>query len=496
MRITDKHLLAFERLSHDHNPLHTDPVYAHSTQFGRPVVYGMSGVLLGLAHWARGQSFRINQIRGQFGKPLFANEEYDLRITESANQVKVQYLKGPIVQSTFAFTWEDYPQDQQEAEKTETHSFFHPLSVAKVAELPAALELWQNQSYPYSIDLDAISEALPDLGLQLGQIPLDQLNALSGSSYFVGMELPGRQALFSSFEFQFAPFSSQVVADGFKFHGLALKKDERLQRITISGRGTGIGYFSLVAFQRPKRVRYDIRDIEAAIGQSDLLKDKVVLISGATRGFGAVLAKALALQDANLILNYRSNRGEAEAVAGEIRPWNAKVSLVPGDVSKLIDCRGMRSEIENRFGKIDLLVSNAFPPITAKYFLEQDSQEFLRVCEQSISTNVTLLHELLPLVSAGGTIVQISTVFTQIPKPQYSHYIAAKFALEGLVRALAVEFRDQKFLIIRPPRMLTDQTNLPFDLSPPISAIEVGRRLLDILSRDHGSGNLVEIDLA
>jgi polyketide synthase PksN len=142
-----------------------------------------------------------------------------------------------------------------------------------------------------------------------------------------------------------------------------------------------------------------------------------------------------------------------------------------------------------------MLISNAFPPIMARSFLEQDVYEFLRFCEQSISSNVTLLHELLPLISMGGIIMQISTIFAQIPKPQYTHYITAKSALEGLMRALAVEFRDQKFYIVRPPRMLTDQTNLAFDLTPPISAIEVGRRMLDVFSKDHGPGNLTEINL-
>lgn len=352
MKIMNEHFLAFERLSHDHNPLHADPIYAHSTQFGRPVVYGMCAVLLGLAYWAKGRSFQITQIRGQFGKPLFENEEYDLRVTETTNEVKVQFVKGPVVRSAFTFTWESYPHDQLDTQKTQTQSFFHPLSVAKDPEIPAALERWQGQHSPYSICLDVISELLPQLGLQPGQIPLHQLNALLGSSYFVGMELPGQQALYSSFEFQFEPSFPRAGEDEFRFHDLALKREERLQRISISGGGTGIRNFCLVAFQRPKRVRYDIENIRATVGRSDLLKGKVVFISGATRGFGSVLARACALQDANLVLNYRSNREEAEAIACEVRPWNPKISLIAGDASKLTDCRNVRSEIGSRLGRL------------------------------------------------------------------------------------------------------------------------------------------------
>jgi hypothetical protein len=64
------------------------------------------------------------------------------------------------------------------------------------------------------------------------------------------------------------------------------------------------------------------------------------------------------------------------------------------------------------------------------------------------------------------------------------------------MRALALEFRDLRFLIVRPPRMLTDQTNLALDLSPPLPAVEVGRRFLNALLNFRSPGNLSEINLS
>src|SRR5206468_7840790 len=107
MRIGHAQVVAFQRLSSDSNPLHVDPVYARSTQFGRPVVYGMCVVLMGLARWAEGRSFQIVSIRGRFGQPLFEGEQYDLEITEDAAKVKLEFVKGSTVLSSVSFGWED-----------------------------------------------------------------------------------------------------------------------------------------------------------------------------------------------------------------------------------------------------------------------------------------------------------------------------------------------------------------------------------------------------
>jgi NAD(P)-dependent dehydrogenase (short-subunit alcohol dehydrogenase family) len=496
MRIAREQIAAFERLSHDHNPLHTDAGYARSTQFGRPVAYGMCSVVLGLAAWAGGRCFRLSSLKGQFSKPLFESEDYELKISENGNQVKVQYLKCAALRCIFAFHWEDFQSANQGAAGVIGQTAFQPRLTAQDSDLRAALDQWQSRSLPYFVNSDCVAGSLQEFGLCAGQMPLNQLNALLGSSYLVGMELPGRQALYSRFEFEFDSAAAGEGSDGFEFSAINAKHDERLNRIAIAGRGTGIRSFSLVAFKQPRPVRHDAAEIRAAVGQSDALANKTVFISGATRGFGAVLARTMALQGAGVMVNYRTHREEAEALAGEIRDWNPGVSLHAGDVSVPADCRRMATEIRNAEGRIDILISNAFPQISAQGFLEQDTAEFLRFVEKSVSATVSLFREMIPLMPKGGIVVLVSTVFTEAPKPQFSHYVAAKSALEGLMRALALEFRDLRFLIVRPPRMLTDQTNLALDLSPPLPAVEVGRRFLNALLNFRSPGNLSEINLS
>lgn len=493
MKISAGQVEAFGRLSHDRNPLHTDAAYARTTQFGRPVVYGMCAVVLGIAQWAGGRRFQLVSLKGQFGKPLFEGEEYDCRISEAGSHVKVQFVKGAVVQSGFTFLWADWNPAVTNGKHFDPPTLFAPRATAMDAVIQSALPQWQARKFNYSMK-PSDSESLQALGLKGGQMPDNQLNAILGSSYFIGMELPGRQALYSGFEFEFEP--AAVNGNNFCFEVTTAKHDSRLNRVAISGHGTGIKTFTLSAFQRPRPVNYSMSDVEAGVGCSEMLKSRTVFISGATRGFGAVLAKSLALQGADLMLNYRTNRNEAEALASELSTRNAHVVLCGGDVSRAEDCRKISAEIQGRDAKLDILISNAFPQIGAKSFLEQDSAEFMQFLNQSVAATVTLFRELIPLMKKGGVVVLVSTIFTTDPKPQFAHYVAAKSALEGLMRVLALEFRDLKFLIVRPTRMLTDQTNLAFDLTPPLTAVEVARRFLTALNDTAATGNLFEVNLS
>jgi len=495
IKFQSEQLHAFEVLSHDRNPLHHDIVYSRSTQFGRPIIFGMCGVLLGLGRWAGGRAFRLIRMQGRFIKPLFEFVEYELEICEVGNEVKIQYLEEGEVKMGFRFVWENHEVALGQTLPRQTLSTFRPLAVAVDADLQESLAYWRGLDRSYSIRTESLSQLLPKLGLRSEQIPLDQLNALMGSSYLVGMEVPGRQALYSGFDFEFMASSAEVGSADFQFHNVTADFDVRFNRISLSGWGSGMRSFTLRAFQRPKHVCYEIEDIHRAGGHSEAYKGKVVFVSGATRGFGAVLAKLLALQKAKVLINYRSLRAEAEAIAAEVRPWNPQIFPIAGDVSKPEDCQQIRAEIMSQFGRIDLLVSNAFPQILAQAFLEQSSLKFLQFLKQSVSTTVTLLYELLPLVSQGGVVMLISTCYTREPVARFSHYVAAKSCLEGLMRSLALEFPNQKFVIVRPPRMLTDQTNQVFDLSPPLSAVSVARELMERLGQIEYSSNLAELDL-
>ena len=255
---------AFEILSHDRNPLHNDPAYSRSTQFGRPLVYGMCGVLFGLGIWAKGRAFRLTRVQGRFTQPLFESQEYQMEIRERGNEVEIRYLKGEAVRLSFGFAWEMH-QAAEQNNKPE-HSWFQPLDSPTHLDFKTGAIQWQRANYPYCVRLGDLSRLLPDLYLHPGQMPMNQLNALMGSSYLVGMEIPGRQALYSTFEFQFEPGPAKEGKAEFQFSDVSAEWDERFNRVALSGRGAGIQSFSLSAYQRSDPITYGIDEIQRATG--------------------------------------------------------------------------------------------------------------------------------------------------------------------------------------------------------------------------------------
>src|SRR5579859_7559427 len=174
IQFINQQLRAFEILSHDRNPIHNDPVYSRSTQFGRPIVYGMCGVLLGLGHWARGRAFRLTRLVGRFTSPLFELIEYDLTIEEEGNKVVIEYLETGNIQMSFHFVWEELETSNMLAVPVQTPSLFRPLDAAVDTDLEAALVRWQGRDYLYSVQSQHLSQLLPELCLHPAQMPLEQ----------------------------------------------------------------------------------------------------------------------------------------------------------------------------------------------------------------------------------------------------------------------------------------------------------------------------------
>jgi NAD(P)-dependent dehydrogenase (short-subunit alcohol dehydrogenase family) len=169
--------------------------------------------------------------------------------------------------------------------------------------------------------------------------------------------------------------------------------------------------------------------------------------------------------------------------------------LVQGDVTFGMDCERMRDQVFSRFGKLDFLICNAVPQFETNHFLAQAPAEFLANIQCSVAMCSQLLYWFLPQLITGATVVQVSTIATVEPEKQLGHYVAAKSAVEGLMRVLAREFKSIRFVIARPPRMLTDTTNLPYDLNNPVSAVEIAAKLLEALRGINPGRNLFEVNL-
>lgn len=468
MLFSQSHLDAFRGLSHDRNPLHQDAGYSRRTQFGRPVVYGMALVLAVLGEWARGRRFSLKSLQADFHKPVFPGETLELKLGEEGPKVRAEVLKGPEPRLTLVF---------EHAAAQEPQAFPSALPhVDSAAETPQAA-LFQ-QPFRYSLDTAALPRAADAFRLSPEQLPASQWNALCFSSYLVGMVCPGRQALFSSFN---AVFDAACGAPG--SYELACKPRAAIRLYTMTGTGWGLKSVSISAFERPLPKDDPIDALGIPAGKD--FASKSVLVTGSSRGLGAVLAKAFALKGADVIVHYHRSKPEGERVLAEVARHSPNPLLLGADLDDPQACRTLSDAVRKKYGKLDILVLSASPLIEPRTFSEQTSQEFLAFLEASLRVSLNPLQALLPL---ARTCAAISSVYASSPPPQYTHYAAAKRALEGLLEGLSKEEKDKRFVTFRLPRVLTDQTNVPFSAEKPRPPAEAAAKVLQALAEEGGPG--------
>jgi 3-oxoacyl-[acyl-carrier protein] reductase len=190
------------------------------------------------------------------------------------------------------------------------------------------------------------------------------------------------------------------------------------------------------------------------------LADKVAVVTGASKGIGATIAKALAAEGAAVVVNYAASRRDAEMVVAEITGTGGKAVAVQGDVSKSRDVERLFADTINSFGRIDILVNNAgiyrFAPIET--VTEDDfHQHFnINVLGVVLATKEAIKH----FRPDGGSIINLSTAVTRNPPPGASVYVASKSAVEAITRVLAKELGPQKIRVnaISPGEVETEGT--------------------------------------
>ncbi len=169
------------------------------------------------------------------------------------------------------------------------------------------------------------------------------------------------------------------------------------------------------------------------------MKDAVVIVTGASRGIGAELARQLAARGARLVLAARDT-GALEAVAAQCRAAGAKVVAVRADVSVEHDCQTLVTGAVLAFGRLDVLVNNAGISMWARFEELQD----LGVLERLMRVNYLgaaycTFHALPYLRESRGRIVAVSSLAGRTGVPTRSGYCASKHAMAGFFDALRIE---------------------------------------------------------
>src|ERR1700758_4798055 len=168
------------------------------------------------------------------------------------------------------------------------------------------------------------------------------------------------------------------------------------------------------------------------------LAGKVAVVTGAGRNIGRAIALTLAEGGASVLVNARSNRSEAEAVAREIETAGGKAVIHIGDVADAKAVQAMADSAVNAFGRIDILVNNAALR-REKSFAEMDYAEWREILDVTLDGTFHCIKACLPALqkSGAGAIVNIGGLSAHTGARNRAHVVTAKAGIVGFTRALA-----------------------------------------------------------
>ncbi len=192
------------------------------------------------------------------------------------------------------------------------------------------------------------------------------------------------------------------------------------------------------------------------------LTDRVVLVTGGSRGIGAAIARAAAQAGADVAIGYIADAEAAASVVKDVEATGRTGVAIRADVSDPSEAQRLVAETEEAFGRIDVLVNNA-GVMPSSPTLEMSEAEWDRVLRTNLFGPFFTTQAALPgMVERGsGAIVMISSRLGQIGWPELAHYSAAKAGLLGLTKSLAREFGPLGVRVnaVAPGFTITDMTS-------------------------------------
>jgi 3-oxoacyl-[acyl-carrier protein] reductase len=188
------------------------------------------------------------------------------------------------------------------------------------------------------------------------------------------------------------------------------------------------------------------------------LDGKVAVVTGASKGIGAGIAKEFAAEGAAVVVNYASAKADADKVVDEISKRGGKAMAIQGNVAKKAEVDRLFAEAEKAFGKIDILVNNAgvyeFVPLE-----EVTEKQFHRMFDVNVLGMLLATQEALKHFNAGGgSIINIGSLASSLTPPTAVVYNATKGAVDAITRTLAKELGPRKIRVnsINPGMVITD----------------------------------------
>lgn len=187
------------------------------------------------------------------------------------------------------------------------------------------------------------------------------------------------------------------------------------------------------------------------------LKGKVAVVTGASKGIGAAIARSLASEGVSVVVNYGSSKEAAEKVVSEITAAKGKAIAVKADVAKPADVTRLFDETVKAFGRVDVLVNNAgvyrFHPLN-----ETNEEEFHYLFNINVLGTLLATKEAGKYLGEGGSVINISSTASEKGLPNSGIYSATKGAVDSLTLVLANELAPRKIRVnsIRPGGVETE----------------------------------------
>lgn len=171
-------------------------------------------------------------------------------------------------------------------------------------------------------------------------------------------------------------------------------------------------------------------------------KGKVALITGGSRGIGRAITLKLASEGADVIINFLRKKSTAEETAREARSKGVTVHTIKANVGEIDKIDAMFSEIEEKFGRLDIFISNAASGV-ARSAMDLDDKAWQWTMDINTRAFLLCAQKAARLMKNGGKMVSISSLGSRMAFPVYTAVGVSKAALEALTRYLAIELAPQ-----------------------------------------------------
>ena len=482
-RISKEMVVEFSKLTGDCNPMHLNEEFARRSMYRQIIVHGMLPIaFISLFDFLniQGHISSIVYINGQFIEPVYVGDKLSLQgeiinINENEGVVEVTYSIRKIEKDIVVINGRmkvRYINTQKDGE--ESHKVYERRSPATMIAESLKLQslrleeisVKDRDEFNFTIlenSINGLMEILSEGILEENQFtPLKteerfhyaNLLSIMLFSTSVGICIPGKYATFLSFELEINKsfnsnvsykLGSEVAHISSSTHiirkDIVIHQSENEKDTYLSGK------VSILVNPPPAKMPTFSELKESGLDMG--LKDKVVLITGGSRGIGETTAKLFALLGAKVIVNYLRGKKDAKRIGDEIKEEGGEAFPVQADVANPHQVQRMIRKVIERYGGVDILVNNAvrdFRPIDFSTLSWEDIQKDIDVV---VKGAYNCCKEVIPLMSnrGGGKIINIGTVATDNPPPNQIKYVIAKSGLVGLTRSLSVAFANKNIQI-------------------------------------------------